>query len=424
MTRFWLLLLYVIPAVLLAVGTAVFLINPQLDLVIARKFYLAGAVDRWHLGVEQPWAFLYSFSAFPAIVVSALAFCILVLGIGRPRLSRHRKTTTYLLSVLVLGPGLIVNGLMKEYWGRPRPNNLTEFGSDQAFEGLLRLDPETAGKSFGCGHATMGFFFLALAFILLAAGRRKAGWFVFLGALVYGSLIGAARVIQGSHWTSDVLWAGGVVWLSAGLLFQLFRLHQGVSYEPKNPVGATVPRWVTAVTAPVLLVLIFGVCLAWPYNKTRESTVLPKEFMENPRTIPTTVFLDLDLEGAVELERGDTILVTTEAVGIGFPKSSLYNDRVFIDSDDAIGAEIKHRRKGRFTKLDARTRVTLLPNRTYKIKLSSRVTEVYLIAEGKRDPNNFAEVLLISGFSTELKNFTGDVVEEDFFGNQTRRVSF
>lgn len=420
MTRFWLLLLYAIPALLLTIGTAVFLVSPKLDLEIARRFYLEGAVNRWHLGEDQPWAFLYAFSAFPAIVVSALAFCLLVMGIGRPRLSKLRKVSAYLVSVLVLGPGLIVNGLMKEFWGRPRPNNLTEFGSDQAFEGLLRLDSSTVGKSFGCGHATMGFFFLALAFVFLSVGRRKTGWFVFAVAFSYGSLIGVARVIQGSHWTSDVLWAGGAVWLSAGFLFHLFKLHQNVWYVPENPVGARIPRWVTAITAPVLLTLIFSVCLAWPYKKTRESTILPKEFMENPRTIPSTVILDLDVEGPVELTRGDTLLVTTEAIGIGFPKSSLYNDRVFIEN----GAKIKHRRKGRFTKLDVRTRVTLLPNRTYKIKLSNRVTEVYLLAEGKRDPNNFAHILLTAGFTTVLKNFTGDVVDEDFFGNRTRSVSF
>ena len=72
MTRRWILLLYVLPALFLAAGSLPFLFS-DLDLRLARQFYNESA-DLWTYGNRQPWAALYQFGVIPAIAAAILAF--------------------------------------------------------------------------------------------------------------------------------------------------------------------------------------------------------------------------------------------------------------------------------------------------------------------------------------------------------------
>lgn len=44
--------------------------------------------------------------------------------------------------------------------------------------------------------------------------------FALLG-LTHGALMGFGRVVQGAHWFSDVIWAAGMVYLSAWVLYRV-----------------------------------------------------------------------------------------------------------------------------------------------------------------------------------------------------------
>ncbi|MFM1561465.1 MAG: phosphatase PAP2 family protein [Roseibacillus sp.] len=414
MTRRWILLLYVLPALLLAAGSVPFLVS-DLDLQLAHK-YFNEKVSLWIYAERQPWAWLYSYGPIPAIVTAVLAFSLLTLSIGRPKLARYRKVAAFLALALLLGPGLVANSIFKENWGRPRPRQVESLGGREKFEPLLTIDKSSDGKSFVCGHATMGFYFFAGGLALLAARRRKTGILVLVGAAGYGTFIGVARIVQGGHFASDVLWSAGVIWFTSAGLLHAFGLHRNVLYEPKKPVGANLPRWVPVATLTGLLALIGFTTLAFPYARIKATTLINGELAR----LPDTVILNLDLEGSVELERGEELKLETESRGIGFPKSRLKNDRIFI----ADGAEVTHRRSGYFTKLHVRTRITLPANRVYKITLGKRVKAVYILPPGEFDPNNFAHVRLTSGFRTELMNLKTKVVDEDFFGRKTRAFSF
>lgn len=67
--------------------------------------------------------------------------------------------------------------------------------------------------AFACGDASVGFFFLAPAFIL--AKRRRAWLAVGLAA---GGLLGLMRLAQGGHFLSDVIFSFYIVYFSAWLL--------------------------------------------------------------------------------------------------------------------------------------------------------------------------------------------------------------
>ncbi len=51
--------------------------------------------------------------------------------------------------------------------------------------------------------------------------RRAMG-----AGLVYGSLMGFCRMIQGGHFLTDVIWSGCLVYVTGLFLYYLFRLDQ------------------------------------------------------------------------------------------------------------------------------------------------------------------------------------------------------
>src|SRR5262249_26793316 len=66
-------------------------------------------------------------------------------------------------------------------------------------------------RSFPSGHAAMGYV-LVLGTCLVPPRRSARCRSLMLGgALAYGSLLGATRIIQGGHFLSDVLWSGSLM---------------------------------------------------------------------------------------------------------------------------------------------------------------------------------------------------------------------
>src|SRR5690606_23635728 len=124
---------------------------------------------------------------------------------------------------LALGPGLIVNALLKDHWGRPRPVQVADFGGAETFLLVGTIGSSPAGKSFSSGHASIAFY-LMTPFFALVATRPRLAWAFLSAGVVWGLLVGAGRVLQGGHWPSDVLWSGGLVSLSAFVLSRAFGL--------------------------------------------------------------------------------------------------------------------------------------------------------------------------------------------------------
>lgn len=124
----------------------------------------------------------------------------------------------FLLTSLIVGPGLIANALFKENWGRARPRQITEFGGTAEFSPPLVISDQCATNcSFVSGDASMGFFFLAVAMIAPVRHRKAS----VIAALLFGSFIGFMRIIQGAHFLSDVIFAGVFVGLTIVLLYRL-----------------------------------------------------------------------------------------------------------------------------------------------------------------------------------------------------------
>ncbi len=128
-----------------------------------------------------------------------------------------RRQSLFLILFFILGPGLIVNVVLKDNLGRPRPREIVEFqGQYQFIQAWQRGDAGT-NSSFPSGHAAIAFAIIGPWFIMR---RRNQGdeYQYLLVILGWGGVVGAARILQGGHFLSDVIWAGGLVFITGQVL--------------------------------------------------------------------------------------------------------------------------------------------------------------------------------------------------------------
>jgi len=191
------------------------------DRFIARLIWRPG--QTWP-GIGVPfWRFLYHWAPLPAFVLAFLSLAALVRSFLNHAEAREKKRYLFLLLALVLGPGLLVNTLLKDQLGRPRPRELTEFGGRYQYVDPLDSGPVEKNSSFPSGHASVAFYLLVPWFVYRDRHRVLGLVFLFSG-LGFGVLVGMARIFQGAHFVSDVLWAGGLVYLVAGILALVMRV--------------------------------------------------------------------------------------------------------------------------------------------------------------------------------------------------------
>ena len=121
----------------------------------------------------------------------------------------------FILLLLALGPGLVVNVLLKDQLGRARPREVVEFGGHHQFTQFWQPGSTGSNSSFPSGHAAIAFFMIAPWFVLRDNKQIIATGFLVFG-LSFGALVGVARILQGGHFVSDVVWAGGLIYLIGG----------------------------------------------------------------------------------------------------------------------------------------------------------------------------------------------------------------
>jgi lipid A 4'-phosphatase len=203
-----------LPAVLVLLGTMLFRLT-SLDLSISQFIFAAGG-NSWEWGDHVPWKQLFDFGKIPGFLLLLTGLALLAAGFFWSDARRWRASAVFLVLVMLIGPGLVTNLLLKEHWGRPRPRQVQEFGGQYPFEPVLIYDVSSPGRSFPSGHASGAFIFVALYFVALFQGwSSRVRWSLFWAGLLFGAAMGMARILQGGHFASDVMWALAVVWLVA-----------------------------------------------------------------------------------------------------------------------------------------------------------------------------------------------------------------
>lgn len=217
------------PLAILLVGTVLIRMF-DLDLWLTRKAFEPGR--GWRLDDQWFVQLLYDYGNWPAITVASIAGAVWVGSVLFKRFAANRPLAMLVALSMAIGPGLFVNAIFKEYYGRPRPVEVLEFGGTREFAPVWEPHIGQGGKSFPSGHASMGFFWLTFAVFYSERNRRVAVTWL-LVALVHGGCMGFSRIAEGGHWLSDILWAAGMVYLTAWFLYRALRL--GPAYSPPVP---------------------------------------------------------------------------------------------------------------------------------------------------------------------------------------------
>lgn len=211
-----------------ALAAIVFSAFPQIDLAVARAFYVPGT--GFPLGQTAPAQGIYWFvwGGSRIAIAATLLLWLASLATKSGWLKARRRWLGFLLLAILIGPGLIVDVGLKNHWGRARPEQIRDFGGAQAFTVALWPATECARNcSFVSGHVSGAAALMSFGW--LAAARRRRNWLIASGAA--SLLVGLVRIAQGGHFLSDVVFAWYAVWignaLAAWILARTGRLASG-----------------------------------------------------------------------------------------------------------------------------------------------------------------------------------------------------
>ncbi|WP_281950667.1 phosphatase PAP2 family protein [Nitrosophilus kaiyonis] len=209
---------------LFIISAFIFITFPQIDLKVSSLFFKEGV--GFYLKNEPFVKFIYKSTI---IIIKIFAISILILLIldyifKKDIFGIKKRALIYLIVSLILGPGLIVNEIFKNHWGRARPIQINEFGGDKKFApAFIKTNQCKKNCSFTSGHAAAAFYFISLVPLFR---RKKEKIITAILALSWGSLVGLIRIIQGGHFLSDVIFSAFFVYFAARLSYY-FILKRG-----------------------------------------------------------------------------------------------------------------------------------------------------------------------------------------------------
>lgn len=203
------------------------------DMAIASHFHTSGG---WPVGRQFPWGLLYQIDRYPGAALAIIGLCAACSSSLRPEWRNWRRKGLFLVLLLALGPGLMVNVVLKDHWGRPRPREVVQLGGTEQFLQPWQPGTNVQGRSFPSGHASAAFYLSAPFFIYRRRKKQLARrWLV--GGVVFGLLMGYARLAQGGHFLSDIIWAWGIVYLTGLLLAAVVLEKRDAGTECKLQAG-------------------------------------------------------------------------------------------------------------------------------------------------------------------------------------------
>lgn len=126
----------------------------------------------------------------------------------------------FLILTSAIGPGFVVNYVLKENFGRARPHQTEYFGGEKKFTTAFRITDQCSHNcSFASGHAAMGYFFTAIAYVMNLAYFNR----IYISGLIFGTIVGISRIMMGGHFLSDVMTAAFVVLTLNHLIFIIWQ---------------------------------------------------------------------------------------------------------------------------------------------------------------------------------------------------------
>lgn len=371
--RYWFPQIPVLILLALA-GTLPFWLT-DLDLRTASLFYHPEADDPWFESRQPFWLLLYQVAPLLIGLVTIASLAVLAAGSLWPRYKRLRIHALFLIATAILGPGLVVNAILKDHWGRPRPHQTVELGGAQAYLPPLVMGEPGKGKSFPCGHSSAGYLLSAFFLIWL---RRRA-WLAtlaLLGSIALGTLLGIGRMTAGDHYLSDVIWSAVIVYsLAFGLYYFVLRIPQREAAAASTTPAVSRPLRYPVATAigygNVAAAMMLGVLLATPVHENRSQEVIPAAYDPPPRKL--RLIADNARVTIAWHEWPDrSALILLKGRGFGLPGTRVKDDLEV--RDGVLTFRVDH--SGLFTEKDTRLVVGVVPHAWDQIQVQTTVGDI------------------------------------------------
>ncbi len=317
------------PALLFASAVLLYLLfkNGTFDRACMSLFHdAANPSDSWPFG-DAAWSvLLYHTAPFLTGLIALFSLgCILYPKAFRC-FSDARMAGILLLLSTALGPGLLVNAVFKDNWGRPRPRETTEFGGSQSYVPPFLYNSKGNGKSFPCGHCSVGFVLAAPA-LLLVSRRHRNAWITI--ALMLGIALGISRMAAGGHFLSDVIASALITFIAiwiASLALRIDRVRQRHTPPEAQPILSWWKHHPVAGSLVATLVAIglgIGALFAVPFEQSHlfvlfESDISPISAGTSPQLAIQTNIEHLQTR-ITPLPDGELFRLTGASRGFGAP---------------------------------------------------------------------------------------------------------
>ncbi len=284
----------------------------DLDIQVAGYFYHPEAQDVWLEGDYYLWDLFYQLGPIISVVIAVGSVFMIMLSGLKQKWNHLRIKAIFILICFVVGPGLIVNTLFKDNWGRPRPAQITAFGGNEAYVPPLMYNASGDGKSFSSGHSSVGSALIAF-FFLFRKNHLILARLAVVFSLMMGAGLGLARMAAGGHFLSDVLWSAMITFLVSLGFYTLFK--EKIENNAEQQTSTLLSN--VLVSGIAFVVLAFGL-FNWPVKL--DNTVVID--MQNITELSVNVE---PLELTIISVDNDKSNVTMEKHirGFGLPKTSV-----------------------------------------------------------------------------------------------------
>jgi lipid A 4'-phosphatase len=205
-------------------ATLLLIMFPGIDIAVSGLFYH----DGFHIKGQWWQNLLHAAVAFLlcASIAAAAGIYLFNRFTKRSICALDDRKFCYLVIVLLLGPGLIVNVVFKDGFGRARPRDIQEFGGAKLYTPPFVVSQQCdTNCSFSSGEGAGAFFTLALA---PALSRRRS---VLVAAVAFGVVVSVSRIAAGAHFFSDTVVSFFVMLIVADVLYHYMVLTRSERYE-------------------------------------------------------------------------------------------------------------------------------------------------------------------------------------------------
>jgi lipid A 4'-phosphatase len=206
------LIVFFILAVFVTVG-------PELDIYISSLFYYGD--KQFLIQSYYPISIFFRKILLPFLLIYVFILPVFSRFLPLQKIYfDYRFSVSQIIFILVSGAItmlLVVNVILKNMWGRVRPNDISYFGGIHDFTPWYKISNScTSNCSFVSGDSSVGFLLIVFYFI------TKKRVYLYLG-LVLGSVLGFVRVIAGGHFISDIVFSQIVVIIATLASFVLYK---------------------------------------------------------------------------------------------------------------------------------------------------------------------------------------------------------